>query len=39
MERSLLSKLTHDEAREWQTARAQAEADGTFLWDGRITAR
>lgn len=31
MERSLLSKLTHDEAREWQTARAQAEADGTFF--------
>ena len=31
MQNSLLSKLSQDEAQEWKTARAQAEADGTFF--------
>jgi ubiquinone/menaquinone biosynthesis C-methylase UbiE len=31
MQNSLLSKLSQDEAEEWNTARAQAEADGTFF--------
>ena len=31
MQDVLLAKLTQDEAREWQTARAQAEAEGTFF--------
>ena len=31
MQNSLLSKLSQEEAQEWKTARAQAEADGTFF--------
>jgi ubiquinone/menaquinone biosynthesis C-methylase UbiE len=31
MQNSLLAKLTQDEARQWHSARAQAEAEGTFF--------
>ena len=31
MQNDILPKLTAEEAREWQTARAQAEAEGTFF--------
>ena len=31
MQNSLLGKLTEEEARQWQAARAQAEAEGTFF--------
>jgi len=31
IQNSLLSKLTQDEAQEWRTARAQADAQGTFF--------
>ena len=31
MENGLLGKLTQEEARQWQSARAQAEAEGTFF--------
>lgn len=31
MQDSLLPKLSHDEASDWHTARAQAEAEGTFF--------
>ena len=31
MQNGILGKLTEDEARQWQSARAQAEAEGTFF--------
>jgi hypothetical protein len=31
MQNTLLGKLTQEEARQWQSARAQAEAAGTFF--------
>jgi hypothetical protein len=31
MQDSLLPKLSHDEASDWHTARARAEAEGTFF--------
>ena len=31
MENGIVGKLTQDEARQWQSARAQAEAEGTFF--------
>ena len=31
MQNGLLGKLTQEEARQWQSARAQAEAEGTFF--------
>ena len=31
MQDGLLSRLSREEAREWESARAQAEAEGTFF--------